>query len=312
MNSKNSIASIDPKYYWLSLIIFYLATRIYNLTAFPIFSDEAIYIHWAQIISHDWSELFISKTDGKLPLFSWLVALIISFYEDPLIPGRIVSVMAGMFTLVGVIHIGRNFYSPAVGVVAGILYITCPYALHLERMAMLESLLTACGVWMIILAHKIASSKPESFFQYIALGIVMGMAFLTKATALLFLPVLVFIFLSKKVWSRPELLKGLSLSLAIPLLMSLPFFLSSQAPVFENRHAVFNNPEYYLSMDTLLSFPVMVWWRNLWVIADFYKEYLSVALLLLILIFSESLLDPMLKGSARVVRGLCLVLLTVL
>jgi 4-amino-4-deoxy-L-arabinose transferase-like glycosyltransferase len=119
----------------------------------------------------------------------------------------------------------------------------------------------------------------------------MGMAFLTKATALLFFPILILIFLLKKVRSNSELMKGLSISLVIPLLMSLPFFISSQAPVFENRHAVFNNPEYYLPLDTLLSFPIEIWLRNLWVIADFYQEYFSVALLLLTLVFLADIVD---------------------
>jgi 4-amino-4-deoxy-L-arabinose transferase-like glycosyltransferase len=267
------------------LTLIYLLTRLYNLAGFPVFSDEAIYIHWAQIISEDWSEGFISKTDGKLPLFSWLVALIITHFEDPIVPGRLISIFAGTFTLLGVIRIGREFYSPAVGGLAGIMYITCPYALHLERMAMLESLLTACGVWMIILVHNIARLKTISSFQFLALGLVMGLAFLTKATALILLPVLVFILLLKAIWTRPDLMKGISVSLAIALLMALPFFMSSQEPVFSNRHAIFNNPEYYLSLDTLLSFPIMIWWRNLWVIADFYQAYLSITLIILTVVY---------------------------
>jgi len=272
---------------WFSLLILYLATRVYNLTAFPIFGDEAIYIHWAQIISKDWGELFISKTDGKLPLFTWLLALIISHFEDPLVAGRLISIIAGVFTLVGVILIGRRFYSPAVGWLAGIFYIACPYALHLERMAMLESLLTACGVWMIIFALKIRQEKTASPYPFISLGFVMGLAFLTKATALLVFPVLFFIFIQM----RFNLLKGLAVSLAILLLMVFPFFMSAQEPVFANRHAVFNNPEYYLSLDTLFSFPWMLWWRNFWIIGEFYKSYLSVTFLLLILVFLAKIVN---------------------
>ena len=79
--------------------------------------------------------------------------------------------------------------------------------------------------------------------------------------------------------------------------MSLPFFLSAQEPVFANRHAVFNNPDYYLSLDTFLSFPLMIWWRNLWVISEFYKGYLSVTFLLLTLVFLADTVNQKNRGG---------------
>jgi hypothetical protein len=276
-------ATYRQVYFWSVLIILYFSTRFYNLTAFPIFSDEAIYIHWAQIISEDWGELFISKTDGKLPLYIWLVALILPYFDDPLVAGRVISIIAGFFTLVGVIHIGRKYYSPGVGWLAGIFYIICPYTLHLERMAMLESLLTACGVWIIIITLEINQKKTTPAF--ILLGTLIGLAFLTKATALLIIPVIVGVLLIKKISWKPEWIKGLAYSLAIPIIMSLPFFLSNQEPAFEGRHAIFNNPDYYLSVDSFLSFPLMIWLRNFWVISDFYRDYLSTTFIFLTLVF---------------------------
>ncbi len=283
LSSINRVRLVKQTLPLIFLSLAYFFTRLYNLTAFPIFSDEAIYIHWAQIISGDWGELFISKTDGKLPLFPWLVALLIPMFDDPLVAGRTASILSGIATLSGIILIGRKHYSPAVGWLAGTFYIICPYALHLERMAMLESLLTACGVWIIYISLSITRKKTISSF--VVLGILMGLAFLTKATALLLLPVISGVLIIKKISWKPDLIKGLAISLATLLSMSLPFLMSAQEPAFEGRHAIFNNPDYYISAETLLSLPLMIWWRNLWVISDFYKEYLSITFILLTLVF---------------------------
>ena len=55
-------------------ILLYLFTRIYNILAIPIFTDEAIYVRWAQIAGTDPKERFISLTDAKQPTFVWLSA----------------------------------------------------------------------------------------------------------------------------------------------------------------------------------------------------------------------------------------------
>ena len=47
------------------LIALYTVIRTNGLTVLPIFSDEAIYIHWAQIINGQPAEFLISKVDGK-------------------------------------------------------------------------------------------------------------------------------------------------------------------------------------------------------------------------------------------------------
>ena len=75
----------------------YAALRLTGLTRLPIFSDEAIYIHWAQIISRDPGQFLISLTDGKQPLFMWLNVLTVGLFDDPLVSGRLVSVIAGWF-----------------------------------------------------------------------------------------------------------------------------------------------------------------------------------------------------------------------
>jgi len=83
------------------LVVLYAVTRLTNLTKLPIFTDEAIYIRWSQIGSRDANWRFISLVDGKQPLFTWIMMVFLRVIADPLLAGRLVSVLAGAMTTVG-------------------------------------------------------------------------------------------------------------------------------------------------------------------------------------------------------------------
>src|SRR3989339_157604 len=96
-----------PKYkFWLYLILAvsvmaaFFVSRLINLTLIPIFTDEAIYLRWAQIGLADPRWRFISLTDGKQPLLIWLFYPALKLISDPLIAGRIVSIVCGFFSLI--------------------------------------------------------------------------------------------------------------------------------------------------------------------------------------------------------------------
>src|SRR3989344_8137335 len=79
-----------------------LISRIINLKGIPIFTDEAIYIRWAQIGLNDPAHRYISLTDGKQPLFTWLIYPFLGVFQDPLFAGRFVSVLSGVFAVIGI------------------------------------------------------------------------------------------------------------------------------------------------------------------------------------------------------------------
>ncbi len=47
--------------------------RLYNLTILPVFVDEAIYIRWSQVMKAESTLRFLPLSDGKQPLFMWVV-----------------------------------------------------------------------------------------------------------------------------------------------------------------------------------------------------------------------------------------------
>src|SRR6185369_15432164 len=85
---------------WLLTIAFaFLLTRLINLDKFPIFSDEGIYIHWSKTAWHDATLRFISLTDGKRPLQTWLTIPFLKLFPDNLLlGGRLYAVFNGFLS----------------------------------------------------------------------------------------------------------------------------------------------------------------------------------------------------------------------
>lgn len=123
-----------PKTFLLLIFLFalYFLTRLINLDTIPVFADEAIYIRWAQIMKNEPTLRFLPLSDGKQPLFMWLIIPFLKFVSDPVIAGRLTSVAAGFGTLVGLLalvwYITRSRFS---AVLVALLYILTPYTLFL-------------------------------------------------------------------------------------------------------------------------------------------------------------------------------------
>ena len=78
--------------------IFALSVRFIGITSdFPVLTDEAIYMRWAEIIEHQ-DQWFIALLDGKQPLSYWLYALLRYADVGPLLGVRGLSAVAGGLT----------------------------------------------------------------------------------------------------------------------------------------------------------------------------------------------------------------------
>jgi len=141
-------------------------SRVVNLLEVPIFTDEAIYIRWAQIGLNDPAHRFISLTDGKQPLFTWLMYPFLSIFTDPLFAGRFVSVLSSMLAVSGIYFLAKELFNRKTAVFACILYLISPFALLYDRLALMDSLLSALLVWCLYftVAHQI----QPSLFQFYA------------------------------------------------------------------------------------------------------------------------------------------------
>lgn len=174
----------------------YAGTRLLNLTKLPIFTDEAIYIRWSQIGGRDAAWRFISLSDGKQPLFTWLMMISLRVFSDPLFAGRLVSVGAGALSSVGMGLLGWElFRDKRVGLVSSIFYILSPFGLMYDRLALYDSLVATFFIWNLLLAVRLV--RLPRLDTALLLGMGLGLGMLNKTSGFLslyLLPVTLILF----------------------------------------------------------------------------------------------------------------------
>ncbi len=262
-----------------------LLVRSWDLLSLPLFTDEAIYLHWAKTIHelHTRVALLIPiKEDGKQPLFMWLAAGAMVFHQDPLVAGRMVSVVAGLFSTFGMYLAGYWLAGRHVGQVAALLYAVSPFTVIFDRMALVDGPLCTATVWSLaigIFMMTRARGGLQMGAAAVAQGIVLGAAIWTKMTALLILPVPVLCTLlipcSRALTRWPYLAIGY-------VVFGLFASLLAMAPEAENL--IEKTSHFSLPLSSLIPPPLDLWKSNL---ADYWswiQTYLPAPLHWLVLL----------------------------
>ena len=268
----------------LLISFLYFFTRILLLGNLPIFTDEAIYVRWAQIALNDSNWRFISLTDGKQPMFVWVAIVFMKFIQDPLIAGRLVSVASGFFTIAGLWFLTLElFKNKKVAFISSLLYIFFPLAVVLDRMALYDSMVAAFFVWSLYLSILLLRT-PKLEIAY-TLGFVIGGGILTKTAnffSIYLLPffLLFFNFKDKK-WKekilRFALLSAFSVAIAYGLYNVLR--LSPLFQMISAKNAVFVYP-----ISEWLQHPFTFFVGNLNGLWSWLYEYLKIPYIVLIII----------------------------
>lgn len=174
--------------FFLGIFVFILS-RVLYLTRLPIFSDEAIYILWAQFSASDPGRyLFLPMLDGKPPLHTWLIALMLKTLPDPLLAARLLSVFAALGTVLIFTQLLKHFHLNRKAMIIGFLLFTfSPFLLFHQRMALVESLLTFFFTAGLYFAIKGLSAKQT--WPFILFGISFGLTLWSKPSSLFFIPI---------------------------------------------------------------------------------------------------------------------------
>lgn len=181
---KQFFRSYSKEFFTLALIfIIYFILRTPNLTLQPIFADEAIYVRWAQVMKAEPTLRFVSLSDGKTPLFMWLMMPMFKVFDDPLFAGRFLSVLAGGGTLLAVYLLTRCLFGKSAAFWAGLVYTITPYTVFFDRMALVDSMLAMFTIWSIFFAVLLVQTLR--FDISMILGYLLGAALLVKTPAML-------------------------------------------------------------------------------------------------------------------------------
>lgn len=264
--------------YLILLVIFYFAFRLVNLTKLPIFNDEAIYLDWAWRETHSAGFLYYSLYDAKQPFLMWIFGIMENIFSDPLFAGRLVSVIAGFLSLLGIYKLAKYFFDKKVALVSVFLYIIVPIFSFYDRQALMESAIATVGIWSCFFLVK---ALKENSLKFSALtGLTLGIGFFIKSSSLIFVLSCVlltvgYILIAKKTKALNNLFVGVAVFIcSISLLLINPQFWST----FQS------NSRYSLTMNELFSFPLGQWFSSLLVNAQISFFYITPLLFLTSLI----------------------------
>lgn len=167
-----------------SLVLIYLVTHLPRLALIPIFTDEAIYLRWSQIMAYDASLRYMPLVDGKPPLFMWLTSMVMRLMPtiDPLLTGRLVAVSSGLLGVLGIYFTAHIlFRNRWISVLSGLLYILVPFTFFYDRFGLADSLLAAIGIWSLGLSVLLVRTRRLDVAMI--LGGLIGFGLLTKSPA---------------------------------------------------------------------------------------------------------------------------------
>lgn len=281
------------------VIALYFFLRLYNILNLPLFTDEAIYIRWAQIAEQDANWRFISLVDGKQPMYVWMAMVFLQFVKEPLLAGRLVSVLAGLFTTIGLFFLANEMFrkseegvrkvfsftkqSVSVGLLSSFIYVIFPFGLVYDRMALYDSLVASFAVWALYLLVVLVRSLRLD----IALisGLVIGGGILTKTNAffsIYSIPFLLIIFNWSKKSLNPRLINLFGLSAVVVILAYGMYSIMRLSPFYHivgEKNALFVYP-----IGEWVKHPFTYFWSNLYALLDWLITYFKVPALLLVLL----------------------------
>lgn len=170
----------------VGILCLFFVTRLIRLENFPIFSDEAIYIHWAKTAWHDAAWRFISLTDGKQPLQTWgTIPFLKLFPDNELVGGRLFSVFSGFLGLTGMMSLTGYLFGKRASFIGGLLYVCTPYFLFYDRMALVDSAVNASFLWILFLSIMLARTRRlDVSFLF---GMIGGFGLLAKSSVEIFI-----------------------------------------------------------------------------------------------------------------------------
>lgn len=270
----------------LLMVLAFVLSRVVSLNKIPIFTDEAIYLRWSQVMAYDASLRYLPLVDGKQPLYMWLVSIAIRLLPsfDILLVGRLVAVFGGLFSMVGLFFAAKWLFGrKELGLLAMFLYLVSPFTFMYDRLALADSLLAAFAVWSFALS--VILIRQVNLEAALLLGGSIGLGLLTKTPALfslINLPLFLFLFDWKGKNRLGRLLKLGFLSGVVFLLSQSIYSILRLFPLF---HMISQkNSEFVVTLGQFSKTPLHWFIGNIPTLIRWETSYLTLPIIFLIAI----------------------------
>jgi 4-amino-4-deoxy-L-arabinose transferase-like glycosyltransferase len=265
------------------IFILFCISRFFFLLDIPLFTDEAIYLRWAQIARGDFDWLLISLTDGKGPTFIWLAMLAMNVISDPLIAGRLVSVAAGIGSIVGLYMLSiALFKNRWVGFMSALIYTILPFTLVYDRLALYDSLVAALYIWGIYTTLQL-TRKPNLLNAGVA-GIVAGVGAITKSSGLFIIYLLPVLFALLTIKSKKVISAGKKWILYAGVTVLVAYGLYNLQRVSPSFYLIAQKNEVFIySLQDWIANPFANTVSNIRTLLEWFVSYTTVPIIVLVL-----------------------------
>ncbi|MDE2026129.1 MAG: glycosyltransferase family 39 protein [Patescibacteria group bacterium] len=256
-----------------ALLAVYFFLRTFHLLNLPVFTDEAIYMRWAQIAKQDAAERFISLSDGKQPLYVWVVMMLMRFVHDPLLAGRLVSVGSGALTATGLFFLTNElFKNRKLALLSAAIYVIFPFGLVYDRMAMYDSMVATFIIWGIYV-EVLLVRKIRLDLAFIA-ALVIGAGMLVKTNTffnLYFLPLTGVLFDFKQKHVKQQFFRWVVYIGITAVLANVYYSVLRLSPLY----GIINekNHTFIYSIHDWLQHPIEFFYGNLYGLMDWFFTY---------------------------------------
>jgi 4-amino-4-deoxy-L-arabinose transferase-like glycosyltransferase len=266
------------------LLAVYGISRFWGIRNLPMFIDELIYARWAQQGFYAAADRLVSFSDGKQPLYIWLVTILMNLIGNPLMAGRVVSIVAGAVTLAGIYAVSLILFNKkSIALMAALLYTVSPMMLLFNRMALYDTLVGMFAVWSLYFEIRLAKSACLS--DAFVLAHLFGAALLTKTSGYLniyLLPVSALLLDLKSKKRNGKIRKWLVLGIFAVLLSQLynsVIYLSPESSFVNSKNELFIYP-----MKELLSEGVIkIFLHNAGLTLPWLVTYLTLPIIILVI-----------------------------
>ena len=132
MQQQTAFPKLNLKLSWTSItivtcVLIFLATRLVNLTSFPIFGDETSYIRYAQLTAK--GDLFAGLRASLRLTHIWLIVVALRLFSDPLLAARVGSVVSGLIGCVICYKLATMLYpGRRIGYITALFYLLSPFS----------------------------------------------------------------------------------------------------------------------------------------------------------------------------------------
>lgn len=197
---------------------------------------------------------------------------------------RLISVIFSSLSVIIVFLIGWKYFTPFVAILSGIIFSSLPFFIGLSQLATIESILIfffTASVYSFLLFLKKATKKRMA-----VTGILIGLAFGTKYTNILLVPLLFWILI---LWSnyhnkQVKKMKLYKKTITIFLIALLTFFLIWPMPLFHLKEFISYNFDLRVAK-TALSVPEVFFGKLILVPKVYYIVYFLITTPIFFLLF---------------------------